>query len=145
MTEDKAINKKELADIIKHERNFLDPKINFFTQTERELMTAEILEEINHIFNNLSDDNKVLLKEIIESVATFKVTARELNNMVVTRGPLEYFKNGSQKFVQETKSREVYSKTLKDLMGTVKYLIAVSNLKENSTQDELMDFINAIR
>lgn len=145
MTEDKATNKKELADIIKHERIFLDQKINFFTQTERELMVAENLEKLNSVFNDLSEKNKVLLEEIIKSVATLKVIAKELDNMLVTRGAIDYFRNGSQKMIKTAEHAKLYRATLDDLKDVVKFLIAVLKLENSTTEDELMDFISAKR
>lgn len=145
MMEEKTSNKTELADVIKHERNFLDPKINFFTQTERELMVAENLEKLNNVFNDLSEKNKVLLEEIIKSVATLKVIAKELDNMLVTRGAIDYFRNGSQKMIKTAEHAKLYRATLDDLKDIVKFLIAVLELENSTTEDELMDFISAKR
>ena len=138
-------NSKDIADIIKHERAFLNTKLHSYTKTEKELMFAENLTKLQEKFKDILPEYKLLADKYIETVAYLTVELQDLERVININGSIEEYSNGArQKGMKVSAATQAHATHKKTYDNSIKYLTALINLENNpDSSDSLIEFIKS--
>lgn len=92
------------------------------TNKKKKELKAQKLEELNKIFENVKENNKVLMNGLIEQACFMYVQLVDLNEKIEKNGVVENFKQGKQEFQRESPASKTYNAMVKNYNATIKQL-----------------------
>ncbi|MER2108200.1 MAG: hypothetical protein ABS949_14800 [Solibacillus sp.] len=105
--------------------------------------TSKELSKLRKIFKNIEPDKQKTAEKLIENAAFMAESLDELQEIIKEKGFTEEYQNGANQFgVKKCSEVEIYNTMIKNYSSVIKQLTELLPKGEQSSGDELLDFIS---
>ena len=105
---------------------------------------AKETERLSKLFENISEDKKSLVKNLIQNAAFISITLRDMQKEINENGVTEVYANGpNQSCVHASATVQTYNKLVGTFNQISKTLVSLLPVGETKRADDLGDFLRS--